>query len=208
MYPFWLADNTRSALSPEAAFDFTGFSGNELEQIEHSRIIGKMKSLRNNFLGATLAGLAVSFGCGSGLLAAPTNDTPQILFLHLQLKNKNISLLKITMAAGVVKPSRFVQEGIQFEVISTAGESLWKETVADPRERRFEYETPPRSGRLKRKTVHIDDMEFTVRVPAFSTAKQIDFHLLKPAAAGQPEKNVLGKNLGSVMLPPSQSPPP
>lgn len=167
-----------------------------------------MKTLRINFLGATLACLAVSIFCERGLHAAQTNSEPQIVFLHLGLKHNNISLVKITTAPGVVKPSPFIQAGIQYEVISVTGEPLWKGTVADPGERRFECEDPRHSGRLNRKPRHIDDVEFTVRVPAFAAAKQIDFYILEPVAVAKHEKSSVRKPLGSVVLSPNPIPPP
>ena len=145
---------------------------------------------------------------GRELRAAPTNSEPRMLFLHLKLKPKNISLVNLTAAPGVVKPSRVSPEGIQYEVISVAGESLWKGVVADPSERHFEFKHPAPAGKLNRKTIHVDEAEFSVRIPEFSAAKQIDFYLLKPAAAARPENSFVRKPIGSVMLPPKSSSPP
>jgi hypothetical protein len=64
------------------------------------------------------------------------------------------------------------------------GESLWKAAVADPRILHLEYEDPPGSGNLKRKTIFLDEAEFTVRIPAVSKARQVDFYKLDPPAPG------------------------
>src|ERR1043166_1660851 len=142
-----------------------------------------MKSLRTRAGLLALACFTAWLVCGLGPLGAQTNDEPQILFLHLKLKNKTISLVKSTQVPGVVKAPRTAPTGLQYEVVSATGESLWKGTIEDPGERHLEYEDPPGSGKLKRKTIHFDEAAFMVRVPLLPAAQRVEFYTLESSPA-------------------------
>ena len=138
------------------------------------------------------------------LMLAPavpqTNDTPQILFLHLKVKGETISLQEATLVAGTLKPQREIQAGLEYELLSKTGHSLWKGTVHDPRVRRLEYEDPPGSGVLKAKIIRSDEAEFSLRVPVVSAADHLEFHSVEPGTNAQPF--LVRKSLGRISLPP------
>jgi hypothetical protein len=138
-----------------------------------------------------------------GALLAQTNGGPAILFLHLKVKNQVVSLVETSTSPGVLKKSRDPVAGeLQYELVSTTGESLWKGAVADPSIRHLEYEDPPGSGKLKSKTILLDEAEFTIRVPVVSKARQVNFCILdNPAAGAEGGKGLTNKSLGSVVLP-------
>jgi len=139
----------------------------------------------------------------TGALAAETNATPQILFLHLKLKNQTISIIDSATRPGVLKhPQEAGPDAWHFEVVSKAGECVWKAALPDPTIRHLEYEQPAGSGKLTHKTVTLDEPEFTIRVPALSQAKKIDFYRLQPGTASATgEKSLTKIPLGSVLLP-------
>jgi len=145
---------------------------------------------------------------GWGTPAAETNEQPGILFLQLKLKNKSISLVKTTTAPGVVKPPRVAETGIQYELLSATGELLWKGTIEDPAVRHVEYEDPPGSGKMKRKTIRLEETEFTLRVPLIAAAQRVEFYLLEPSAVdAKPGRNSTRKLLGASCCLPNQIPP-
>ena len=158
---------------------------------------------RPRFILATALGL-FCFLASTGS-AQSTNPPPQILFLHVKIKNQQVTLLETTTRPGVVKPMRAGSpDELQFEMLSADGTSLWSAAVPDPTIRVVEFEDPPGSGNLKRKSVPVDDVEFTVRVPVTASAQHVDFFKLEPAAGSAqlstpapPAK----KMLGSVTLP-------
>ena len=151
--------------------------------------------------------VAVAVGLGLlGLtrLSAQTNQEAGILFLHLKLNAQGGSLVKSTFRPGVLKPQPNPEgRDLVCEVISAKGETLWKGGLDDPRVQRFEYEDPPRSGRLKRKEIRREEAEFTLRVPALSEARRLEIYRLAPAGAGgKGEPGRAKKSCGSIVLPP------
>src|SRR5437016_1116683 len=87
-------------------------------------------------------------------LLAQTNGEPQILSLHLKIQNQTLSVIETNTRPGALKPPRDAEAaGLYYEVISSAGAALWKSTMEDPTVLHLEYEEPPHSGKLKRKTV-------------------------------------------------------
>ena len=147
--------------------------------------------------------LAFLGSLASATLAADTNATPQILFLHLKVKNQAVSLVDSVARPGVLKARpAAASESLHFELFSATGESVWKASVPDPAVRHVEHEDPPGSGNLISKTVVLDETEFTVRVPAMSNARRIDFYKLEPSATNATAATTFNrKSLGSVALP-------
>jgi hypothetical protein len=137
-----------------------------------------------------------------GVTMAQTNEAPQILFLHLKLKHNAISLVESNVAPGTLKPPRPAETGIRYELLSATGESLWQGWLDDPRERQIEYEDPPRSGKLKRKTFRREEAEFTMRVPVRAAAHRIEFHALEAPAMEATTTNQVRKLLGCLILNP------
>ena len=137
----------------------------------------------------------------AGASWAQTNGEPKILFLHLKLKGQTVSLVETITRPGTLKrPQDPVADDLQYELLSGTGESLWKAAVPDPSIRHFEYEDPPGSGNLKRKTILLEEAEFTVRVPLVSKARQIEFYKLSPSGA-KGEKRSTKISFGTVLLP-------
>lgn len=154
-------------------------------------------------------GCHLAAGCALGLLAgaisllAQTNEAPQIRFLHLKIKDQRVSLVDTLTRPGVLKPQLNQDPGgLQYELVSTAGVSLWKGAVPDPAWRHFEYEDPPGSGLLKRQTVVLNEAEFTIRVPAITASKRLDLYRLQPTGSeAKAEQSAVRKLLGSVSWP-------
>jgi hypothetical protein len=150
--------------------------------------------------------MIASLLCSSNLLmAAVTNETPQILFLHLRMKENAVSLVGCSTGAGVVKPQPNLEaRELQYELLSASGEVVWKGGLNDASLNSIEYEDPPRSGRLKRKAIRANDVEFTVRVPLISSAERLEFFrwetLPEDARSG---KKAPRKPLGSVRVGPT-----
>ena len=134
---------------------------------------------------------------------AQATDEPQILFLHLKLKNQQVSLVKTVTRPGVLKRARDgAADELHYELLTDTGESRWKAAVADPTIRHLEYEDPPGSGNLKRKLLFLAEAEFTVRVPVVAKARRVEFYKLElstPDANG--EQHHVKKTVGSVPLP-------
>jgi hypothetical protein len=113
-----------------------------------------MKSSRlNSCTGPPHKGGSLAVGCALGLLAgaisllAQSNEAPQIRFFHLRIKDQTVSLVDTTTRPGVLKPRlNNGPAGLQYELVSAAGISLWKGAVPDSALRHFEYEDPPGSG--------------------------------------------------------------
>lgn len=129
-----------------------------------------------------------------------TNEGPKILFLHLQFKEKSVSLIRSSVRPGHLKPRPNPEEtdGLHFEVKDAEGRQLWKGVMADPRWRRVEHEEPPGSGKLKSKRVELNDPEFTIRIPLLAEARQIEFYTLERTDAGKSRER---RRLGKLQLP-------
>ena len=131
---------------------------------------------------------------------AQTNDSTEILFLHLQFKNQSVSLIGASVQPGYLKPrpADNIPNGIHFDLISADGRELWRGVIEDPSRRVVEFEEPPRSGKLKQKIIQAADAEFTVRVPARADARRIEFYTLQKLGSDNQEAR---KTLGSFDLP-------
>ena len=148
-------------------------------------------------------GLLVLLLFCAGVSSAQTNGEPKILFLHLKLKSQTVSLVETVTRPGTLKrPRDPAADELHYELLSGTGESLWKAAVPDPSVRHLEYEDPSGSGNLKRKSIPLDEAEFTVRVPLVSKARQVEFYKLAPAASGaKGEKRLAKISFGTVLLP-------
>jgi hypothetical protein len=149
------------------------------------------------------AALVASPFCSASLMAAATNQPSQILFLHLRMHGNAVSLLNSSPSPGVLKPQPNPEaREIQYELLSSSGEVLWKGGLDDPSLKQIDYQDPPRSGRFKRKVIHVRDVEFTVRVPLSSGAQRIEFFRVETMPGDTPAKNhSIRKPLGSVSVP-------
>jgi len=138
-----------------------------------------------------------------GPLPAQTNAGGQILFLHLKVKDQIITLLDSAAVPGTLKPPRELNEGLEYRLVSSTGEFLWKGGIDDPRVRRVEYDDPAQPGKLQVKFIRSDEAEFTVRVPVVSSAERVEFDVIEPAVSGtNGSPSTIRKKLGSVLLPP------
>jgi hypothetical protein len=136
-------------------------------------------------------------------------SSPKIVFLHLKLESNQVSLVSASVSPGTLKRFPERHPALDLEVATSAGQVLWTNNVADPSIRRLEYEDPDHPGQILNKQVQLTNTEFTVRVPAFPNAQQVNFYLALPPGA----TNVVGaktsatnalpprKLLGTVILP-------
>jgi hypothetical protein len=139
---------------------------------------------------------------------AQTDGGPGILFLHLKVTNQVVSLVEANIRPGVLKPG---PEGdsaaLHCELVSDAGKSLWKGSVADPTVRHLEYEDPAHPGKLQHRVVQVDAAEFTLRVPVLPEARRVDFYKVRPDSGkdGGGQKAARA-SWGSISLPVKQPP--
>jgi hypothetical protein len=148
-----------------------------------------------------LAILLCTFLCSVVGAFGQTNDSTKILFLHIKIKGQSVSLLDTVTRPGVLKrPGDPAPDALHYEVFSAAGETLWKGALEDPTARRFEYEDPPGSGKLKRKVVLVDETEFTVRIPVLSDAQRVEFYKLEQSSSSN-QKSATRRTLGTILLP-------
>jgi len=162
-----------------------------------------MNGRRAGRIRAGIVVAALALRVASAPAQSQTNTIPQIFFLHLRLTQKDITLVESSVRPGVVKfqPNPETKE-IQFELVSASGKVLWTGATDDPRNRHVEFEDPPRSGRLKRKTAPLNEAEFMIRVPVVAGAQRIDFYTsVSPSAEGKPDKPSSRKLIGSTALP-------
>src|SRR5262245_16354682 len=91
-------------------------------------------------------------------------ETDQILFLHLRLKEDAITLLSSSVQPGRLKtPFAPDKKGeIYLELISTNSTVLWSDVMADPTVQRLEFEDPDRPGTFKTQQITVAEAEFTV----------------------------------------------
>jgi hypothetical protein len=144
--------------------------------------------------------IAILTACWSG-----AEEKDQILFLHLKLKGDALTLVKSSVSPGRLKtPIAPERKGeIYLELTAGGGLSLWSDVMVDPTLKRMEYEDPEHPGAWKVKEVRVTEVEFTVRVPFHSEAKQLKLYRLdKPASrtdAVAPGK--VKKLLGALAVP-------
>ena len=136
---------------------------------------------------------------------AQTNPQPYILFLHLKVTRQAVSLVESNLRPGLLKPGLEADTtGLSYELVSEAGTALWKGSMADPNLRHLEYEDPANPGKLLRKSVQLDEAEFTLRVPFHQAARRINFFRLATGGAGAAQLAVARTSLGSITLPLNQ----
>jgi hypothetical protein len=151
--------------------------------------------------------LAFLLLAGARAAEAQTNPQPHILFLHLKVTNQAVSLVDSNLRPGVLKPGREADStGLFYELVSEAGTTIWKGSMADPNLRHLEYEDPANPGKLQRKRVQLDEAEFTLRVPFHQAARRINFFKLASSAAGAASQKSSRTSLGSITLPLNQPP--
>ncbi len=131
---------------------------------------------------------------------AQTNDSPKILFLELQLRTNSVSLVRAAVRPGVLKPRPPVSasSAIYFDLVSKDGQVLWQGSTEDPRSRVIEYEDPPRSGKLRRKTARFDETGFSVRLPSLANAQRVEFYEWEKSGNTQPDRRRI---IGIIPLP-------
>ncbi len=156
----------------------------------------------------TLGGIAYGLAAlllGGGYLSAQTNAEPKILFLHVKLTSNNVALVESSVRPGVAKP-QLNPDGkeIQIELVSAEGKIIWTGAADDPRVQHVEFEDPPQSGRLRRRTIYLNEAEMTIRVPFVAEARRIDFYASGPSSPkGEDDKRLARELLGSIPLPPA-----
>jgi hypothetical protein len=159
------------------------------------------------FMGYRTVLLALLALAGAWVTEAQTNKQPQILFLHLVVTNQAVSLVDSNLRPGVLKPGLEADStGLFYELVSEAGATLWKGSMADPSVRHLEYEDPANPGKLQRKSVQLDKVEFTLRMPFHQAARRINFFKLASDAPGTARQEASRTSLGSVTLPLNKQP--
>ncbi len=130
--------------------------------------------------------------------ARAAESSPGIIFLHLRMTNGQVELVNQTRTPGTLKhrggkePAR----GLEVELHSKAGATLWTQTVDDPASQRLEYEDPANPGKILAREATFTNVEFTVRVPANSGAESAAFFRRDAAgtkAAGAPSRREIGR---------------
>ena len=136
--------------------------------------------MTNRMLIPALLGLLTS-----GFVYGQAKTDDKFLFLHLQLKDGVITLIKSAAVPGVLKPQRRLDKpgAFQFDAESAAGVSLWSGAMNDPSIRRYEYADPDNPGAIKAKVVQLNQVEFTVRLPILKEAHHLSFYRMEAAPA-------------------------
>jgi hypothetical protein len=149
-----------------------------------------------------LAAIVASLLCATSLMGAPTNATPQILFLQLKMQHDTISRVKSSISPGILKPQPNPKaREIQYELVSASGEVFWRGGLDDPSVREVEHEDPPGSGQRKRRTVRLDVVEFSIRVPVISGAQRLEFFRLETPLQDRSGEKTVRKLFGSLPVP-------
>src|ERR1019366_2018364 len=147
--------------------------------------------------------------CGVNLVFAQA-PAPQIFFLHLKLESNQVSLVSASVAPGTLKRFSEHRPALDLGVVTSDGQVLWTNNVANPSIRHLEYEDPDHPGEIISKEVQLTNTEFMVRVPAFRDAHHVNFYLAQSsadtnAAAAHPLETTVPapqrKAVGTVMLP-------
>ena len=144
---------------------------------------------------------------GARAAEAQTNTQPHILFLHLKATKQAVSLVDSNLRPGALKPGLEADAtGLFYELVSEAGTTLWKGSMADPNVRHLEYEDSANPGILQSKTVPLDEAEMTIRVPFHPAARRINFFKLASGGPAVAQQEVSRTSLGSITLPLDKQP--
>ena len=158
-------------------------------------------------VGCRVVFLALLGLAGGWRAFAQTNPSPQILFLHLVITNQTVSLVDSNLRPGLLKPTPEADStGLFYEQVSEAGAMLCKGSMADPSVHHLEFENPAKPGGLQRKTVQLDKVEFTLRVPFHAAARRVNFFKLPVGPPGTVQPAVTRVSLGSITLPSDKHP--
>lgn len=138
----------------------------------------------------------------AGSLHSQQKEGSKIVFLHLQMKDHAITLLRSSVHPGVLKRQRSAEKsaGISYDVANSSGESLWTGFLDDPLIQRYEYEDPSNPGRLKVKYVKQTDVEFTLRIPLKEGIRYISFYRLESSNLLPKEPRNLRALIGRIEL--------
>ena len=144
--------------------------------------------------------LATLLSCA--LAVCPAGETNGILFLHLKLQDNRVSLVKQSAAPGVLKARRGEARGggLEMELRSMEGQTLWKAVISDPGVRRLEFEDPEVPGRIRNKDIIVTNAEFTVRVPAHPQGGSVSF--ARRTGRNRQNKMFAREELGEIRLQP------
>ena len=140
------------------------------------------------------------------LSVAPSFDqTPnrsRIQFLDLRMKDDTITLISACHCSGTVKASRSgLRRGpLEYEVLNSKGELLWRDSIEDPSMRKFEYVDSLETGNLKDQQIRLDESEFALKFPWNPQARQVRFYR-RSTLASVTEQSAERTLLGSVDLP-------
>jgi hypothetical protein len=149
------------------------------------------------------AALLVFMLASTSSLPAQPPSAAQIVFLKFKMKNDTLALVQSAIRPGVLKQKRGGESRgeISYEVRSASGKLLWRGAIADPLLQRFEHEDPANPGRIKIKSVKLNEAEFTLRVPFQPEAHRIEFYRQRVAEAEQSrQKASRHVPLGSIIL--------
>lgn len=134
------------------------------------------------------------------MLRAEENTSPgEIVFLHLQIDSARVTLLDTRTVAGSLKIPRGdrVYRAVYFEAADKSGKVVYQGSIDDPLVKRLEYEDPDNPGKLKSKTVILDNAELTVRIPGNMNIESVSFYRLG-AGSDIASKKEMGRLIGSV----------
>ena len=126
-----------------------------------------------------------------------------ILFLHLRLDGERVTLVKQTRTRGTLKRPRGAStrgRGLELNLQTARGASLWSQVMPDPTVRRIEYEDPDRPGEMASREVPLTHVEFTVRVPAHRAAHSVI--LARRKSEDRKTKTAVTQPLGRIVLEP------
>jgi len=135
----------------------------------------------------------------TSLSAADDKDGAKIIFLHMRIDADGVSLVDSRTVPGRLKTPRTDQPRgeIVYELVAEQSIALYTAGISDPLTLRFDYEDPDQPGRLRSKTVQLEETEFTVRVPYAAEATHVNFYRVD-RAAGTSAQAATRQLIGSI----------
>ncbi len=148
--------------------------------------------------------LAVSFVGSPAVAADGETATNQIVFLHLRMTNGLVILMDSQIVPGRLKARRGNSDRPQpfaYVVEGTDGQVLARQGLADPTQRRLEFELPESPGQLTNQIVATGG-DFVLRLPYQRTVARVRFYdQRRPFGFTAKGVSTNGILLGTVAMP-------
>jgi hypothetical protein len=139
------------------------------------------------------------FILGASVVGHAGNE--RIAFVHIRVESGELVLERIKVVEGSLKTPRRLNlsdDRIYFEVLDKVGKKLFEGTIPDPSTRRYEY--ADEDGTLHSKTVEVESVFISIRIPYNPSAKTVKFYRIEEAGGGRAKLVKAPEAFGSVTL--------